>query len=46
MLWKRCRFITIYKNTFVLEGVPETYIQVDRIHGKSNRLEIFMENII
>ncbi len=30
----------------ILEGIPETHIQVDGIHGKSNGIEIFLENII
>ena len=30
----------------ILEGIPETHIQVDGIHGKGNCIEIFLENII
>ena len=30
----------------ILEGIPESYIQVDGIHGKGNGIEIFLENII
>ena len=30
----------------ILEGIPESHIQVDGIHGKSNGIEIFLENII
>ena len=29
----------------ILEGIPETHIQVDGIHGKGNCIEIFLENI-
>ena len=30
----------------ILEGIPESHIQVDGIHGKGNCIEIFLENII
>ena len=30
----------------ILEGIPETHIQVDGIHGKGNGIEILLENII
>ena len=43
MKWKA---ITIYQNTFVSESVAETDVQVNRIHSESNRIEIFLKDII
>lgn len=40
-------FMSIYSvYPSILEGIPETHIQVDGIHGKGNCIEIFLENII